>query len=73
MVWRWLHLLGFTYLTTTKSYYTGGHEKEENVRYRNEFIKGYFRLEFHSYRWVQFTEEEGQSLDSWKRNQLQKA
>jgi hypothetical protein len=31
-VWRWLRLLGFTYLTTTKCYYTDGHEKEENVR-----------------------------------------
>ncbi len=71
-VWRWLRLLGFTYSTTTKSYYIDGHEKEENVRYRNEFIKRYFRLEFRTYRWVQLTEEEGQSLESLEKKPIPK-
>jgi hypothetical protein len=72
MVWRWLHLLCFSYSTTTKSYDTDGHEKEENVRYHNEFIKRYFRLEFRTYRWVQLTEEEGQSLESLEKKPIPK-
>jgi hypothetical protein len=64
MVWCWLGLLGFTYLTTARCYYIDEHKKEENVRYCNEFIQQYFRLELCTYGWVQLTEEEGQSLES---------
>jgi hypothetical protein len=69
-VWRWLRRL--VYSTTTKSYYTDGHKKEENVRYQNEFIKQYFRLEFCTYRWVQLTEEEGQSLELLEKKPIPK-
>jgi hypothetical protein len=61
--WRWLRLLGFEYKIRRKCYYTDGHEKEENVRYRLDFIAKYFNFELRTYRWVQLKEEDAIALE----------
>jgi hypothetical protein len=56
--WCWLHLLGFSYCENKKCYYTDGHERVDNVRYRLEFIKRYFIFEYRTYRWIQLCKED---------------
>jgi hypothetical protein len=68
--WRWLKQLGFTYSKDEKCYYTGGHEKAENVRYRLKFIKRYFEHELRTFHWVQLSEGEAKALKVLEKNSL---
>jgi hypothetical protein len=70
--WRWLRLLGFSYCENKKCYYTDGHERADNVRYRIQFIKKYFEYEFRTYRWIQISDEDAIRLESLKKNPLRK-
>jgi len=70
--WRWLKQLGFTYSKNEKTYYTDGHEKAENVRYRLKFIKRYFEHELRCFRWVQLTEAQAEALEELEKNPLKK-
>ena len=58
---RWLHALGFEYKERKKSHFTDKHESEENVSYREEFVKKYFEAEFNTYRWVHLKEDVAKS------------
>ncbi len=70
--WRWLRLLGFRYCENKKCYYTDGHERADNVRYRIQFIKKYFEYEFRTYRWLQLSDEDASRLESLEKNPLKK-
>ena len=50
----WMTKLGFKYSDAVKTFYTDNHEKEEVVRYKNEFVRRYL-LEYEPYmlRWIQ--------------------
>ena len=62
-VWRWLRLLGFEYKANTKTYYTDGHERPDNVKYRMVFISRYRELEKRCYRWAQVPEDDAVELE----------
>jgi hypothetical protein len=68
--WQWLKQLGFTYAKNEKCYYTDGHEKAENVRYRVKFIKRYLEHELCTFRWVQLTEDEAVALEQLAKHPL---
>jgi hypothetical protein len=70
--WRWLRLLGFSYCKNKKCYYTDGHERADNVRYRILFIKKYFEYEFRTYQWLQLSDEDAICLISLEKNSLKK-
>jgi hypothetical protein len=70
--WRWLWLLGFSYCENKKCYYTDIHERADNVRYRIQFIKKYFEYEYHTYRWLQLSDEDAICLESLENNPLKK-
>ena len=53
-----MKILGFKYERRRKSYYVDTHEKPENVRYRREFIKRYFKYEIRAYRWISISADE---------------
>jgi hypothetical protein len=54
-------------------YYTDGHEKGDNVRYRLHFIDKYFNFELRTYhRWVQLKEEDAIALEELDRKPLAK-
>lgn len=50
---RYLKFLGFTYCDQKKTYYNDGHERKDNILYRQIFIKNYFSMELNQYLWVQ--------------------
>jgi hypothetical protein len=70
--WRWLRLLGFSYLANRKCYYTDNHEKQENIEHRITYIIRYFELELRAYRWVVLTESDAKILEDRQKNPLQK-
>ena len=56
---NWLLMIGYSYSAKRKSYYVDGHEREDVVAYRNQFVKRYLTLyEPRCLRWKQFREEE---------------
>ena len=61
-VGRWMNKLGYTYEPLKKTYYVDNHETEENIAYRNEFVKRYFSYEIRSYRWYQITAAESDAM-----------
>ena len=53
--WRYVHHLGFKFCDHKETYYNGKYENKENVIYRKEFTKQYFKYELcSSYLWVRF-------------------
>jgi len=59
---RWMYALGYKYATRHKRYYVDGHEKEDIVKYRNEFLKRYLEYELQAHRWRQLTYKQAQVL-----------
>jgi hypothetical protein len=55
--WCW-QLLRFPYFENKKCYYIDSCQQANNVKYRLEFIKRYFKYEYHTYQWVQLLEED---------------
>ena len=49
-VYNWMICLGFKHEPHQKSYYVDNHESEENVFYRNSFVKRYFEYELSCHR-----------------------
>ena len=62
--WNWLRMLGFEYCENTKTYYTDGHERPDNVADRMRFIPQYFEIEKLSYRWAQIPEKDAIALEN---------
>jgi len=62
-VWRWMKFLGFEFCERRKNYYCDKHESEENVIYRKDFAKKYFKYEQNTYRWVHLEESEAIALE----------
>lgn len=56
-------VLGFSYDENKKTYYSDGHEREDVVKYCNEFILKYMEAERRSYRWLQIKETLAQQLE----------
>ena len=47
-----MKIIGFRYCDRTKNYFCDKHESDKNVRYREKFIKEYFKYKLDSYRWI---------------------
>ncbi len=62
-VYRWLKKLGVSHEPRRKGYYVDGHEKEETIAYRYNFIERYFTYERRAPRWIQITKEEAYKLE----------
>ena len=63
---RYLDCLGYCFDVREKTYYVDGHEREDVVKARVEYIKWYLANERRCYRWVQLKEDEAKSLDAKK-------
>ena len=66
--WRLLKILGFKYSEQEQCYYTDGHEREDVVFYRNEFITYYFKCELQTMMWVQLSKSESINLEKTVRH-----
>ena len=62
-LYKWMECLGFKYPTRRKTYYVDGHERPDNVKYRNEYIKRYLRNERRCFRWIQLPMSEVEELE----------
>ena len=58
-----MHALGFEYCNRKKTYYVDGHERPDNVAYRKEYIKRYFKYERRCFRWIQLPMSEVEELE----------
>ena len=61
-VYNWMKQLGFQYKPHKKCYYVDTHESDENIAYRNEFIKRYFEYEVCCHRWISIPDYERERL-----------
>jgi len=58
-VLRWVHRMGLSYKTQSKSYMVDGHENEEQRAHRDQHTRFYLaELELKTHRWIQLTEDE---------------
>jgi len=55
-VCRWMKVLGMNYCLRKFNFYVDGHERADNVAYREKYIPKYFIDEQQMYRWVQISE-----------------
>jgi hypothetical protein len=67
---KYLKSLGYKWSKHRKNYYNDGHEKEENVKARQTYIKRYLQYEIQSYRWVQITESVATDLENDEKQPL---
>jgi hypothetical protein len=62
-VWRWMHLLGFSYDARRKKFYVDGHERDDVVAYRSMFCRRYLtEYEPRCERWIQLPEADAKSI-----------
>ena len=70
--WRWIKYLGFSFKTFGRSYYTDGHEREEQKKHRVAYAKKIQANEIRKYRWVQLTQSQRDELESDPEDPLKK-
>ena len=64
-VWRWMHLLGFSYDARRKSFYVDGHERDDVVAYRSMFCRRYLtEYEPRCERWIQLPKADAKSISN---------
>ena len=58
-----MHLFGFKYSLSKKTYYVDGHEHPDTVAYRRKYVSQYLQDELRCFWWVQLSEPEVEKME----------